>query len=401
MTKLWQALEDAPLIMEVAGVWRERLGKEFESLHRLFITTNIFASSIRFPGDRTYWRVIDEGHRVIAFNPELGEHREIGRPEARLCRFDVRRFASELCKSMGWTPRFEMLSNTYHVTRIGVLPASLNSLPVYLCIRSSLEDFLSAVDVAAKHAIGPYLFVTPTDRIASAELQAWLHRTAGRQISLDQLLRADLKSGTNAFIANKDATPAIQRLLGLEVTETPRYQFKLVGSKHRYVAFDSDPSIVSESPGMKFIAELLALPHQSIHATQLEAMRSGINAVASTGSLGTKIDAEANRSYARRLQEINAEIGDAGSFVSERRLEELYYEKESIIDTVRAATQRGGELRVDSDADRARQSVSTAIRRAIKAIAKEHASMADYLDRNISLGFEIRYTPPTPLDWHL
>jgi hypothetical protein len=387
--------------MEVAGVWRERLGKEFESLQRLFITTNIFTTSIRFPGDRTYWRVIDEGHRVIAFNPELGEHREINRSEVRLNRFDVRGFASELCKSMVWTPRFEMLTNTYHVTRIGNLPASLNSLQVYLCIRGLVADAIAAIDTVAKHAVGPYLFVTPTNRIASADFHAWLHRTEGKHVSLDQLLQVDLEPRTNQFIACADATSTLQRLLGLEVIEVARYQFKLVGSKHRYVAFASEPSIVSESPGMKYIAELLATPHRAIHATQLEAMRSGINAVASTGSLGTKIDSEANRSYASRLQEIDEEIGEAGSFVSERRLEELYSEKESIIDMVRTATQRGGELRVDSDADRARQSVSTAIRRAIKAIAKEHELRADYLDRNISLGFEIQYTPPTSLDWHL
>ena len=44
MTKLWRAIEESPLLMDVKDVWRERLGKEFEPLSRFLEATNIVAT---------------------------------------------------------------------------------------------------------------------------------------------------------------------------------------------------------------------------------------------------------------------------------------------------------------------------------------------------------------------
>ena len=40
MTKLWRAIEESPLLMDVKDVWRERLGMEFEPLSRFLEATN-------------------------------------------------------------------------------------------------------------------------------------------------------------------------------------------------------------------------------------------------------------------------------------------------------------------------------------------------------------------------
>ncbi len=61
MTKLWRAIEESPLLMDVKDVWRERLGKEFEPLSRFLEATNIVAT--RLPG-RTPWsslKVVENG----------------------------------------------------------------------------------------------------------------------------------------------------------------------------------------------------------------------------------------------------------------------------------------------------------------------------------------------------
>ena len=135
MTRLWRALEDAASLMEVAEVWQQRLGTAFEPLSRFFIATNKLASRVRFVGDSARWKVIEHEDRVIALNEETFEHRVLRRSNALLRRIDVRSLAKEMCESLGWSPKFEMLGRTYHVCRIGELPASLKAFPVYLCIR--------------------------------------------------------------------------------------------------------------------------------------------------------------------------------------------------------------------------------------------------------------------------
>ena len=398
MTRLWRALEDAASLMEVAEVWQQRLGTEFEPLSRFFIATNKLASRVRFVGDSARWKVIEYEDRVIALNEETFEHRVLQRSDALLRRIDVRLLAKEICESLGWSPKFEMLGRTYHVCRIGELPASLKAFPVYLCIRKYPTDVVRAIDEVARHASGPFLFVLPTNRSLDTAATVWLERTDGKIASAADLLRS---SDPSELVAQDDARSKLQRVLGLEVTDSPRYQFKLIGSKHRFIAFDSEPTVVKESPGTYYLAALLASPRQAIHATELEAMRTGVHAAASTGSLGTQIDEEAKRNYGIRLRELMEEIEDTKLFAGEERLAELHTERESIVQALQSATQRGDELREDSDADRARQSVCAAIRRGYKAIAVENRQLADYLEDRIRLGHEIVYEPPTVLDWDL
>ena len=101
MTRLWRALEDAASLMEVAEVWQQRLGTEFEPLSRLFIATNKLASRVRFVGDSARWKVIEYEDRVIALNEETFEHRVLQRSNALLRRIDVRLLAKEMCESLG------------------------------------------------------------------------------------------------------------------------------------------------------------------------------------------------------------------------------------------------------------------------------------------------------------
>ncbi|MFN9639141.1 MAG: hypothetical protein ACK56W_03855 [Pirellula sp.] len=52
MAKLWRAIEESPLLMDVNEVWRERFGMEFEPLSRFLEATHIGATS--WPG-HTPW----------------------------------------------------------------------------------------------------------------------------------------------------------------------------------------------------------------------------------------------------------------------------------------------------------------------------------------------------------
>lgn len=400
MTKFWQALEDAPIVMEVAGTWRERLGTEFESLQRFFVATNQITSSIRFPGDRTNWRVIDEGHRIVAVNDELYEHKFIDRQLALLHRIDVRTLSREICDAFGWHYSFEMIGSTYHLCRMGKLPASMSALPVYFCIRKYPSDVVNEIHEAAKHSSGSFLMIMPTNKPMAANAVDWLERAGGQFMAAEDLVLFELNGTSQSIVASADSKPKLQKMFGLEITEEPRYQFRLVGGKHRFVAFDSPPSVIQESPGCFYIAALLAAPGKIFRAIDLEAMWTGINAVVSTGSLGTKIDVEAKREYESKLRILVEEIEEISHLGSAERMEELIGERDAILDSLRSATQRGNELREDSDANRARNSVGAAIRRSMKVIASEHPQLAEHLTVSLSLGLELAYSPPRSLDWY-
>ena len=206
MKKFWQALEDAPALMEVAGTWRERLGMEFESLQRFFVATNEISSRIRFPSDRTNWRVIDEGNRIVAFNEELFEHKFIERQQVLLHRIDVRTLSREICDAIGWQYSFEMIGSTYHICRIGKLPASMSALPIYVCIRKYRSDVVSAIHEIAKHANGSFLMLLPTSKPMVSEAVDWLERAGGKFIATEDLVRFEPKNSSRSIVASADAS---------------------------------------------------------------------------------------------------------------------------------------------------------------------------------------------------
>lgn len=400
MSKLWRALEDTPILMEVAAVWRERLETEFEPLRRFFTPTNRISRCMSFGKVNEHWRIIEEPDRIVAINDERYEHKFVERREALLHRIDVRALGREICEVMGWHYCFEMLGGTYHVCRIGKMPASLGALPVYFCIRKYQNELVCAIHEAAQHATGPFLFVLPTNKPMDAVATTWLQRAGGNFMAAEDLVRFDDRMEIGSMLAFADANSKLQRSLGIEISDEPRYLFRLVGTKHRFIAFDSEPIVIQESPGTFYIAALLSAPHKIIQAIHLESMWTGINAAASTGSLGTKIDSEAKQNYEAKLRSLTEEIEDIAALGGVGRLESLVSEREAIVETLCSATQRGNELREDSDANRARNSVGAAIRRAMKVIAKEHPPLAEHLTLSLSLGLELAYSPARNLDWY-
>ncbi len=96
MTKLWRAIEESPLLMDVKDVWRERLGMEFEPLSRFLEATNIVAT--RLPG-RTPWssfKVVVNDDSFVAFCESTGESREVPRADVICHQLNSSKLAAEL-----------------------------------------------------------------------------------------------------------------------------------------------------------------------------------------------------------------------------------------------------------------------------------------------------------------
>ena len=125
MTKLWRAIKESPLLMDVKDVWRERLGTEFEPLSRFLEVTNIVAS--RLPGSTPWstFKVIESDDHFVAFCESTGDSRVVPRADVICHKLNSRQLAAELKAALSLGRKPEWLDNSRRVWFLGNLPLEL------------------------------------------------------------------------------------------------------------------------------------------------------------------------------------------------------------------------------------------------------------------------------------
>ena len=106
------------------------------------------------------------------------------------------------------------------------------------------------------------------------------------------------------------------------------------------------------------------------------------------------IDDEASGAYRVRLRELQAELDEAAEFNDPARGEAARIEMDALEAHLAAAFGLGGRPRPEgSPAERARQSVTKAIREATRRIAAEDSALGDHLERSVRTGVYCVYDP--------
>lgn len=179
------------------------------------------------------------------------------------------------------------------------------------------------------------------------------------------------------------------------------------------VAFGGETVQVRDAKGMAYLARLLARPGRELHALDLARMQAASDLpITGTGELradvlgdaGAKLDPEAKAAYGRRLQELQEEIGEAERFNDLERAMTARREMEFIADELAAAVGLGGRDRnAASAAERARVSVTRAIRSAIGRIADHIPALGRHLERTVRTGTYCSYNPDprVPMSWQI
>ena len=156
--------------------------------------------------------------------------------------------------------------------------------------------------------------------------------------------------------------------------------------------------------GMVYLAELLARPHRSLAATALLRVRAA-GAIAGSlqacgvdpqrpGHAGELLDERARRAYGARMRELRAELEGASRDHDLGRAERLQCELECLHRELSRAVGLSGRARTaGSPAERARVSVTRAIRKAIVRIERAHPELAEHLRASIKTGRECSYQP--------
>ncbi|MBN9107210.1 MAG: hypothetical protein J0I34_00370 [Pseudonocardia sp.] len=165
---------------------------------------------------------------------------------------------------------------------------------------------------------------------------------------------------------------------------------------------------VPDVKGMRYLADLLAAPGRELRAFDLLRAHASTGRPAGAGvhdrlhdddgsPSEPVLDARARSAYRARLAELRAEHDEARDWQDTKRSARIELEIEALSHELGAALGKGGRpRRVPSDAERARISVTRAIRGAIARIATTDPGIGAHLGRSVVTGAYCRYTTRDP-----
>lgn len=202
-----------------------------------------------------------------------------------------------------------------------------------------------------------------------------------------------------AAIGEAGASPATRPALGDGSSATFRRE-----GEYWTIAFDGIPFRIRDMKGMRHLARLLAEPGREFHALDLAGATSGAGAAARSemdspasdpfADAGPVIDDEAREAYRRRLSELRADLEEAGSWNDPERAARAEAEIDTLTRELAGAVGFGGRERVaSSPGERARLSVSRAIRAALSRIGEQSPSLGTHFEATIRTGTFCAYVP--------
>jgi hypothetical protein len=157
--------------------------------------------------------------------------------------------------------------------------------------------------------------------------------------------------------------------------------------------------------GLRYLAFLLGAPGRDVHALELASAVAGLNGgTVEPSTADTLLDAHARDAYRRRLIDLGDDLEQAREWRDPERVARIEAEIDALTGELVRATGLGGrDRRLPSPSERARVSVTKAIRSAIKAIGRHHPSLEVHLAASVRTGRLCCYAPPgeTPPRWTL
>ncbi len=157
--------------------------------------------------------------------------------------------------------------------------------------------------------------------------------------------------------------------------------------------------------GLRYIAFLLGSPGRETHAVELaQAVEGSSEHTRAGGPPGPALDAQAKDAYRRRLADLGEELEEARGWGDLERIARAEAEIDALTEQLAQALGLGGRDRPGaSPAERARVSVTKAIRSAIRTIERHSPALGNHLAVSIHTGQFCSYAPPgeLPPPWRL
>jgi hypothetical protein len=175
------------------------------------------------------------------------------------------------------------------------------------------------------------------------------------------------------------------------------------------ISYAGETMRLRDVKGLRYLAPMLAAPGCELHVLELVTAAEGLPGgpapagladdglhASRPGDLGPMLDPKAREEYRSRLEELRAELEEARQFADEERAALLEEEIDALVSELARAAGLGGRDRPSSSsaAERARVSVTKAIRTAIKLIDRDSPALAGHLSAAIRTGRFCSYAPP-------
>lgn len=173
------------------------------------------------------------------------------------------------------------------------------------------------------------------------------------------------------------------------------------------ISFQGHTFTLRDLKGLHYLSRLLAHPGREFHVLDLAA--SGVApsvarpgtadpelAPTGWGDSGALLDTQAKNAYRRRLSEIDEDLEDAQLMRDNARVVQAERERDFLIRELSAAVGLSGrDRRAGSTSERARVSVTRAIRHAMHRVQKHDPQLGEHLERAIRTGTYCAYLPDT------
>jgi hypothetical protein len=160
--------------------------------------------------------------------------------------------------------------------------------------------------------------------------------------------------------------------------------------------FGGDTRRLRDSKGMRDLAVLLARQGHEVHCLEL------VGGVDVGGGHGPALDDRARRDYQRRIGDLHHEIDEARAANDPVRAERAETELDALVEQLSHAFGLSGRSRVSgSAAERARSTVTTRIRGAIRHVVATHPSLGRHLQHSVRTGTWCSYAPEHPVPWEV
>lgn len=184
------------------------------------------------------------------------------------------------------------------------------------------------------------------------------------------------------------AGPMVTEKAGQDALQTPN-AFRREG-EYWSIVYEGRTVRIRDLVGLRYVALLLAEPGREFHVLDLVGSgRSGRSL--DTGGL---LDVRAKEAYKRRLSEIEEDLAEADSTGDRERAARATAERDFLVrELARAVGLSGRDRRAGDDSERARASVTRAIRHAMGRLSALDAELGELLARTIRTGTYCVYLP--------
>lgn len=209
-----------------------------------------------------------------------------------------------------------------------------------------------------------------------------------------------LKHAEQAALASSDVAP--EGRVDVESILQPQTNVFHREGEYWSVTFGAHTTRVRDVKGIRYLARLLADPGREVHVLDLVSLERG--RTTDVGDSGPMLDVRAKDAYQRRLAEIEEDIEEARTLGDIEREKQADAERDFLLRELSRAVGLGGRDRsAGSPSERARASVTRAVRSAMHRIDEHDPHLGEHLDRTIRTGTYCVYLPDprVPVAWQI